>query len=103
MSVASLRVFADATGVTSALAQTFCDCARTAIAQRGAFDVALSGGSTPKGAYQLLAAEPLRSQIDWSNVFVYFGDERCVPPDDPASNYANDESPYTWETSVVGC
>lgn len=87
MSAAALRIFPDAAGVTAALAQTFADAARAAVAERGAFEVALSGGTTPKAAYQLLAAEPLRSQIDWSRVFVYFGDERCVPPGDPASNY----------------
>ena len=87
MNAASVRVFPDATGVSAALAQTFAESAQTAVAQHGSFEVALSGGTTPKAAYLLLAAEPLRSQIDWSNVFVYFGDERCVPPDDAASNY----------------
>ena len=87
MSAASLRVYPDATAVSAALAQTFAESARTAVAERGAFQVALSGGNTPKAAYRLLAGEPFRSQIDWSSVFVYFGDERCVPPDDPASNY----------------
>lgn len=87
MSVASLRIFPDAEAVTAALAQTFVESAQTAVAQRGLFDVALSGGTTPKAAYQRLAAEPLRSQVDWSRVFVYFGDERCVPPEDAASNY----------------
>lgn len=87
MSVATLRIFPDAAGVTSALALTFVESAAAAIAQRGAFEVALSGGTTPKAAYELLAAEPLRAQVDWSNVYVYFGDERCVPPSDSASNY----------------
>jgi 6-phosphogluconolactonase len=87
MSAGTLRIFPDAAGVTAALAQAFADAARTAVAQRRAFQVVLSGGTTPKAAYQLLASEPLRSQVDWSRVFVYFGDERCVPPGDPASNY----------------
>lgn len=87
MNAASLRVLPDATAVTTALAQTFAESAREAVAQRDAFAVALSGGTTPKAAYRLLASEPFRSQIDWSKVCIYFGDERCVPPDDPASNY----------------
>lgn len=87
MSAFALRVLPDQGSVTVALAQTFAQSAHDAIAQRGAFEVALSGGTTPKAAYEMLAAEPLRSQVDWNNVFVYFGDERCVPPNDPASNY----------------
>jgi 6-phosphogluconolactonase len=51
------------------------------------FSLFLSGGSTPKSLYELLATEPYRSQINWSKVEIYFGDERCVPPDHPDSNY----------------
>ena len=87
MSAPVLRIFPDAAGVTAALAQAFANAARAAVAQGETFEVALSGGTTPKAAYLLLACEPFRSQIDWSTVFVYFGDERCVPPDNPASNY----------------
>lgn len=58
-----------------------------ATAAGGKFSVALSGGSTPQALYQLLAAEPFRSQVDWTKVHIYFGDERCVPPDHPDSNY----------------
>ncbi len=51
------------------------------------FSLVLSGGSTPKQLYQLLAAEPYRSQLNWSKIEIYFGDERCVPPDHADSNY----------------
>lgn len=51
------------------------------------FSLALSGGSTPKPLYELLATEPYRSRIDWARVEIYFGDERCVPPNHPESNY----------------
>ncbi len=51
------------------------------------FSIALSGGSTPRTLYELLAQEPYRSQINWSDLQVFFGDERCVPPDHPDSNY----------------
>jgi 6-phosphogluconolactonase len=61
--------------------------ARDAKAARGSFAVALAGGSTPKAMFALLAAEPLRSQVDWASVRFFFGDERCVPPDHPDSNY----------------
>jgi 6-phosphogluconolactonase len=83
----AVRILPDAPAVTAELAAAFVDAAREAVAQRGVFNVALSGGTTPKAAYELLAAEPLRSQVDWPNVSIYFGDERCVPPRDAASNY----------------
>ncbi len=51
------------------------------------FSLFLSGGSTPKALYELLATDAWKSQIDWRNVELYFGDERCVAPDSPDSNY----------------
>jgi 6-phosphogluconolactonase len=51
------------------------------------FSLVLSGGSTPKALYELLASEPYRTQLNWSKVEIYFGDERCVPPDHADSNY----------------
>ena len=51
------------------------------------FSLVLSGGSTPKALYELLATGPYRDRLNWSKVEVYFGDERCVPPDHPDSNY----------------
>jgi 6-phosphogluconolactonase len=61
--------------------------ARDAIAHRGRFLLALSGGSTPRPLYELLASRPFATQIDWPRVHVFWGDERCVPPDQPGSNY----------------
>lgn len=61
--------------------------AQAAIEERGAFHVALAGGNTPKGLYRLLAGKSYASQLDWSRVYVYFGDERYVPPDHQDSNY----------------
>lgn len=55
---------------------------------RGRCYLALSGGETPRGAYQRLAAPPYRDELPWDQVFVYWSDERQVPLDDPASNYA---------------
>lgn len=61
---------------------------RLAIAQHGACNLVLAGGTTPRAAYEGLVGQP----IDWSKVHVWFGDERCVPPDHEASNFkmAND-------------
>lgn len=58
-----------------------------AINRHGYFAVALSGGNTPKKLYHLLADEHFSTQIDWSLVYVFWGDERAVPPTDGQNNY----------------
>jgi 6-phosphogluconolactonase len=60
--------------------------AMQAVAERGRFSVALSGGSTPAALYALWASD-YRDRMPWDRTFVFFGDERYVPADDPASNY----------------
>jgi len=59
--------------------------AREAIAERNEFRIALSGGNTPRPVYARLAAAP--NDLPWDLVRFTFGDERCVPPDDPESNF----------------
>lgn len=61
--------------------------AEAAVAQAGRFTVALAGGATPRGLYARLAAEPYGARLPWSETEVFWGDERCVPPDHPESNY----------------
>jgi 6-phosphogluconolactonase len=68
-------------------ARRFVALAREAVDSRGRFSVALAGGSTPGGVYRLLAEMPWQAQIPWQDVHLFWGDERCVPPDDPDSNY----------------
>jgi 6-phosphogluconolactonase len=70
-----------------AAARYIVQVANEALAAHGRFTIALSGGSTPQGVYSLLALEPYRNQIDWTKAEVFWGDERCVPPDDAESNY----------------
>lgn len=82
-----LRVYDGPAELAAALADTFVAEASSAIAERGAFFVALAGGTTPKNAYELLAQAPRRDRVDWRHVFVYFGDERCVSPERAESNY----------------
>lgn len=60
--------------------------AKRAIQQRGKFAVALSGGSTPKAIYQALLAKH-RHSLNWNQVFLFWSDERAVPPNSPESNY----------------
>ena len=57
------------------------------IHRQGQFTIALAGGSTPRGIYTLLATLPNRSKIDWKRVFIFWGDERNVPPENTNSNY----------------
>jgi 6-phosphogluconolactonase len=52
----------------------------------GRFTVALSGGQTPLRAYQLLSESPYREMVSWENTYFFWGDERCVPKDDPRNN-----------------
>lgn len=68
-------------------AEKFIEIANDAIEKRGQFTVALSGGSTPKKLYALLAEEPFLSQIEWQKIQFFFGDERLVLPDSEESNF----------------
>ncbi|MDA8137610.1 MAG: 6-phosphogluconolactonase [Desulfobacteraceae bacterium] len=81
-----IRVLPDLDALGRAAAELFARQARLAISRRQRFAVALSGGQTPRGLYELLAAPPWRDAIDWQKIHVFWGDERCVPPDDPRSN-----------------
>jgi 6-phosphogluconolactonase len=69
-----------------AAAELVASAAKEAVAERGRFTIALSGGSTPKSLYTLLATNA-RSSLPWDRMFFFWGDERHVPPDDPESNY----------------
>ena len=81
-----LIVLDDPAAIARAGAERLVDAAKKAIAQRGRFTVALAGGSTPKAMNTLLASE-YKDRVDWSKVEIFFGDERCVPPDHKDSNY----------------
>jgi 6-phosphogluconolactonase len=70
----------------SAAAEEVVSAATDAVAQRGRFTIALSGGSTPKGLFNLLATNAL-TVLPWDHMFFFWGDERHVPPTDPDSNY----------------
>jgi len=68
-------------------AEIFVQLSEASIRKDGRFVVALSGGHTPKALFSLLASEPYRSKIQWDGVHLFWGDERCVPPDDEQSNF----------------
>jgi len=76
-------ILPDAAAVAQAAADRFVALARSAVAANGQFTVALSGGSTPKTMFARLIDQP----VDWASVHVFWGDERCVSPEDVDSNY----------------
>ncbi|HVV84645.1 MAG TPA: 6-phosphogluconolactonase [Kofleriaceae bacterium] len=78
-----VHVHADAAALADGAAAWIARALADAIAARGMASLALAGGSTPRALHARLAARP----IDWRAIAIWFGDERCVPPDDAASNY----------------
>ena len=82
-----LHVHATPEEAFESVAQLVCSLSAGSIAARGRFTVALGGGSTPAALYRLLASSPLADDVDWSRWHVFWGDERCVPPDHPDSNF----------------
>jgi len=83
----NLEVAGDEAALMEAAAATFVTAAEAAIGARGRFVTALSGGSTPRALFTLLATERFAHSVDWSRVHVGFVDERALPPDAAASNY----------------
>ncbi|MGE0372067.1 MAG: 6-phosphogluconolactonase [Gammaproteobacteria bacterium] len=81
-----LHIHTDPAALARAAAARFAELAQDARSEQRGFHVALAGGSTPRLLYQTLAAD-YRERVDWAATHVYFGDERCVPPDHPDSNY----------------
>ena len=83
----SITIYPDIDTLSQEAARYTVRLANQSIVTHGRFMIALAGGSTPKKLYALLAREPYRSQVDWTQVEVFWGDERCVPPDHPDSNF----------------
>jgi 6-phosphogluconolactonase len=81
-----IRTLRDPEAVSRAAADLFVASAQEAVARRGRFKVALSGGQTPLRTYQLLAEPHWRDRTPWPKIDVFWGDERCVPLDDARSN-----------------
>ena len=83
-----VRVIEKTADLVRTAASEFVRAAKDAVTDRGVFRVALSGGSTPKGMYSLLATDPqFRDEVPWPACRFFWGDERNVPPDNPESNY----------------
>jgi 6-phosphogluconolactonase len=83
-----VRILTNLDAIARRVAQEFVQAATAAVSEKGSFSVALSGGSTPKALYSLLANDAgLRAQVPWDKMYFYFGDERSVGPDDADSNF----------------
>jgi 6-phosphogluconolactonase len=82
-----VRQYPSPEAMAKAAAKRFLETSKRAVEKQDRFTVVLAGGSTPRLLYQLLAEPPYRDKVPWKKTFFVFGDERCVPPDDEASNY----------------
>ncbi|HEY0635503.1 MAG TPA: 6-phosphogluconolactonase [Gammaproteobacteria bacterium] len=82
-----LHIHDSAGALFEAAARRIIELGNEAIEQRGEFNLALAGGQTPRALYRCLGAPALQPRLDWTRLQFWFGDERCVPPDHPDSNY----------------
>ncbi|CAF4026879.1 unnamed protein product [Rotaria sp. Silwood1] len=87
MNEKKIEIFPTVEELNNFAAKEFARLSAESIAKRGQFTVALSGGSTPKKLFQLLSSDPFCSQIDWTRIHFFFGDERSVPITSEESNY----------------
>ncbi len=87
MTERDIRVFDDSAALATQAAIEFQTRSHAAVRDHGRFAVALSGGKTPKAMFELLCSTDFEEDIPWESVHVFWGDERCVPPHDPRSNY----------------
>ena len=85
--ISNTSVFDTPEQLAVAAAERFVECAREFHGTLERFSVALAGGNTPRRVYELLATDRFKNRIDWPQVYLFFGDERSVPPDHPESNY----------------
>jgi 6-phosphogluconolactonase len=97
----SLEILPDGEALALRAADLFALAAQEAAAARGRFAVALSGGETPRALYRLLARQQFSQKVPWRRVHLYWGDERCVPPDDAASNYGMARDAFIKHVPIV--
>jgi 6-phosphogluconolactonase len=83
-----IRIHHDSRAAAEAAAAFVLEVGKEAVRAQGRFLMALSGGTTPETLYRALASPSFADRFDWSRATFFFSDERCVPPNDPRSNYA---------------
>lgn len=81
-----MKIYKDLDELSQNAAQILVKAAQSAVKERGRFSLVLSGGSTPRRLYELLAEPPYQVQMPWSKTHVFWGDERCVPAEDERNN-----------------
>jgi len=86
--VPDIRILSDSEAAAEAAATFVLETGKEAVRANGRFFIALSGGTTPEILYRSLSLPAFANRFDWSRTTFFFSDERCVPPDDPRSNYA---------------
>ena len=85
--IPEFKHYPDLDALSHAAADFVCTLAKACVEESGLFTVALAGGKTPKTAYENLAQSPFEARMPWSRTHLFWGDERCVPPDHPDSNF----------------
>lgn len=83
-----IRVLDNESALAEAVAGFLASTIEETLRRKPRVRLVLSGGSTPRRLYRTLAQPEWAKRIDWTSVLLFFGDERCVPPDHPESNYA---------------
>lgn len=82
-----VQIYANPRELALAAARRFASLAENFVRDAGRFTVVLSGGSTPRQMFSILAEKPFAESVHWPSIYFFWGDERCVPPDHPDSNY----------------
>jgi len=82
----TINIFKSVQELLMAMVDYFISTCKSSISSRGEFNVALSGGSSPKKLYEILASPGIKEQVEWEKINFFFGDERYVPADDPENN-----------------
>lgn len=85
--MANFMIFDTTEELSANAAETFIELAKESISKYGRFVVALSGGSTPRRMFEILADSKNMNRVCWDNIFIFWGDDRAVPPDHEWSNY----------------
>jgi 6-phosphogluconolactonase len=82
-----VQIFPEVETLARAAAEEIASALESAIRNQGSATFVLTGGNTPKPVYEILAGSPYRERVDWERIDFFWGDERCVPPDHPESNF----------------
>lgn len=108
-----IQIYQSVEDTVKGIAEHLIQIGRECIIQNGSFTLVLSGGSSPKKLYELLASENYKNKLNWTQVYFFFGDERNVSKDDPGSNYRmikeaffdplaiNTNNIFSFDTSLI--